>query len=396
MKIMRINTFIFAAIFLFAFSLRSECQFLISVNKGMEITKVISIPGIVADPNDPDFSGAEFAEAYPHLKIPTDRIALIYPEIKNAIDTLAVLWYLVPVDNQAVGEMNVILISISPENTKRYYIDNNNDKAFSSYESSFSFRSDEQKRYVSIEVLGETYQYTIFNPDYITPPTSAEFFGNNNRVWKSVHKKPVLSLGFSTSFGGGKTSMVFSPAEGTVYQQTYRAVIPGTFRPALGLDFSWFNFHIGLAGGYEYTQYTSTTLNSYVGGRNYVFYNRGLWPKSKLNTTVYAEYDIAAGRYLYISPYGSYTLSDITSHEVFDKAFHPSSDAAYSGGYSTEFGLKMKLPVSPSSMLSFKIGYSSVYFDASEFLPDYKPETYKLDQHLIYYGIGILFRLTNN
>ncbi|HSO77857.1 MAG TPA: hypothetical protein VLQ76_04765 [Bacteroidales bacterium] len=393
---MRINTLIFAAILLFAFSLRSECQFLISVNKGVEITKVISIPGIVADPNDPDFSGAEFAEAYPNLRIPADRITLNYPEIRNAIDTLAVLWYLVPIDNQAVGEMNVILIAISPENVKRYYIDNNNDKAFSSYETSFSFRSDELKRYVNIDVLGETYQYTIFNPDYVTPPSASEFFGNNNRVWRSVRKKPVLSLGLSTAFGGGKTSLAFAPVAGTVSYQTYSAVIPGTFRPSVGLDFSWFNFHIGIAGGYEYTQYTTTTLKSLTGDLNKVFYNRGLWPKSKLNATVYAEYDIAAGRYLYISPYGSYTLSDITSDEVFDKAFPPPADASYSGGYSTEFGIKMKLPVSPSSMLSFKIGYSSVYLDASEFLPEYKPETYRMDQHLIYYGVGITFRLTNN
>lgn len=362
----------------------------------MEITKVINIPGIVADPNDPDFSGTEFAEAYPHLKIPTDRIVLNYPEIRNAIDTLAVLWYLVPIDNQAVGEMNVILIAISPENVKRYYIDNNNDRAFSSYESSFSFRGDEQKKYVNIEVLGEIYQYTIFNPDYVTPPSASEFFGNNNKVWRSLRKKPVLSAGITTSFGGGKTSLSFVPAEGTVSYQTYSAVIPGTFRPAVGLDFSWFNFHVGVSGGYEYTQYTTTRLNSIIGDLTKVLYNRGLWPKSKLNATVYAEFDIAAGRYLYISPYGSYTFSDIISDDVFDKAFPPSADASYSGGYSTEFGLKMKLPVSPSSMLSFKIGYSSVYLDATEFLPEYKPETYKMDQHLIYYGVGITFRLTNN
>lgn len=396
MKIMRINSFMFAAILLFAFSLRSECQFLISVNKGMEITKVISIPGIVADPNDPNFSGAEFADAYPHLKIPADRIILNYPEIKNAIDTVAVLWYLVPTENQAVGEMNVILIAISPENVKKYYIDNNNDRAFSSYESSFSFRRDEQKRYVNIDVLGETYQYTIFNPDYVTPPSASEFFGNNNRVWKSVRKKPVLSAGISTSFGGGKTSLSFAPVAGTVTYQTYSAVIPGTFRPALRLDFSWLNFHIGASGGYEYTQYTTTTLTSLSGDRNKVLYNRGLWPKSKLNATVYAEYDIPAGKYLYISPYGSYTFSDFISDNVFDKVYHPSTDASYKGGYSDEIGLKMKLPVSPSGMLSFKIGYSSVYLDATEFLPEYKPGSYTMDQHLIYYGIDILFRLTNN
>ena len=47
-------------------------------------------------------------------------------------------------------------------------------------------------------------------------------------------------------------------------------------------------------------------------------------------------------------------------------------------------------------MLCFNLGYSSVYFDATDFLQETYPGTYDMDQHLIYYGVGLVIRLTGN
>lgn len=375
---------------------RSFGQFIITLDKNQEIKTVVNIPGMVADPNDTDFSGAVFAKAYPKLKIPSDKIVLHFPEIKRAVDTIAVLWYLVPEENSFEGELNVILIAITPENAKHYYIDNNNDRTFSSNETNFIFKSSEQKRFIDIEIRGGTYRYTLFNPDYIPPPPPAEFFGSNNIAWSSARKKLSLSIDFSTSFGGGKTSLSYSPVSGPVSLYRYNAIIPGTFRPGIGLDISWYGFHVCMSGGYEYTQYTSTTLRAESTVNSYTVYNKGLWPKSKLNFTLAAEYDIGIGKYLYLSPYGNYTVSRILSKDNFDKSLEPVSDASYDDANSTEYGLKMKLPLSTSSMLYLKMGYSKIYFNATDYLLESKPDTYDLDQHLIYYGVGILMRLTGN
>ncbi|MEZ5020809.1 MAG: hypothetical protein R2756_11970 [Bacteroidales bacterium] len=68
-------------------------------------------------------------------------IRLIYPVISGAIDTAAILWYLRPEEITAVpGELNVIVVAIMPDNEKRFFIDGNNDRVFSTSEYSFVFR----------------------------------------------------------------------------------------------------------------------------------------------------------------------------------------------------------------------------------------------------------------
>jgi len=370
-------------------------QYFTKLGISLDVRATANIPITVADPCAAGFSGQLLANRYPGRHIPTDPIRLVYPPMPGAIDTAAILWYLRPEEISAVpGELNVILIAIMPDNEKRYFIDGNNDRVFSSSENSFVFKGTEKSRTVQVMVDGSYYPYTFMNPDYTPPPAPSETIGSSKKKWVSNSKRPSLAIDLSGSFFSGSTSLSYNRLSRPDNSITYLADIPGSFRPALGLDFSWYGIHLIIQGGYETTEYTNNVIVSAEGDIHSTYYNRGTWPGSKLFTSLTAEYDISTGKYLYLTPYCSFSRFKNYSQHDFDSWQSDPEGAEYYDAHASEYGAKLKLPATPSVIVYINLSYSTVYYNAGTFFRDIIPDTYQMHQDGFYYGIGCNFRLT--
>lgn len=370
-------------------------QYFTKLGISLDVRASANIPVVVADPNEPGFSGKLLAGKFPGRKIPTDPIRLIYPLMPGTIDTAAILWYLRPEEISAVpGELNVIVVAIMPDNQKRFYIDGNNDRVFSSSENSFVFRSNEKSRTVKIMIDGTYYPYTLMNPDYLPPAAPSETVGSSKMKWDSGSKKPSLAIDLSSSFFRGNTSLSYYKLSRPDNKITYLADIPGSFRPALGLDFSWHRIHLILQGGYERSAYTNNVMVSSEGDIHYTNYNRGTWPNSRLFAGLTLEYDFSTGRYLFISPFCSYYLSDNDEKHPLESRLQPPEGAEYTDAHASEYGVKLKLPAAPSVVIYISASYSTIYYNAEKYFNDISPGSYTMNQDGFYYGIGMKFRLT--
>lgn len=372
----------------------SYSQYFTRLGIGLDTRTNVSIPVTVADPNGPGFSGELLAGKYPGRNIPAGKIDLVYPVMPDAADTVAILWYLVPEEISAVpGEMNVIIVEITAENEKKYWIDNNNDRVFSSSETSFIFRSTEVSRPVNIMVAGSYYPYTLFNSDYSPPVAPSDAVRQSKSSREDRKGKPSLAIDLSASFLRADASLSYSKQSRPSNTISYHAMIPGSFRPSIGFDFSWYNFHLLLSGGYEKTKYTENILVSTEGGSQTTSYNSGTWPASRLILTIALEYDISTGRYLYLTPFAAYSTFKNDDRFDFTRSQGASVGAEYTDLKAYDAGIKLKLPVDSGVMIHISLAYSSVYYNAEKYFSDILPGSYRMQMKGFYYGVGLNFNL---
>jgi hypothetical protein len=370
----------------------------ISVYVGSRQTTVSSnseVPVAVEYPDGQNFSTVAFSKQYPGSKIPSGEISINFPKKLIAVDTIGILWYLKPESYSTRGEVNIVLVGIGPDSTKTFFIDNNNDRTFADNEESFVFKPDEQKRILEIKILGAYYNYTLMNPDYVVPKDSPSKIRYYNDGWRASSKKPSVMLDFALLTGGGDAELTIKPNIPNITSYQYVANIFGCFRPSAGIDFSWFNLHLGFSGSYEILQYESTVRYDYSDKfKTAKNFDLGWWTRTKLHGTISAEYDIRLFRLLCISPYVSYSFDTNIDHRRFEKSVQSPPDADYSDMYSKEAGFKIKIPTSEKGLVFLRTGFSRSWFDASDYLPEYEPGSYNVDYTQVYFGIGLQYRLT--
>lgn len=394
---MRNRTTLILSILLMGSCLTGYSQ--ISVELGYRQSTVAvntTVPIIVSVPEGNTFSTREFSSQFPSAKIPVEELHVNYPNMQGATDTIGILWFLKPEYYSGNGEVNIIIIGIGADTLKTFYIDNNNDRTFADNEDKFMFDSDVEKRVLEIKILGSYYNYTLMNPDYAIPAGGPSRTGYYAQVWKSSAKKPSVSLDVSLITGGGDAQISFVPLESIVEKYQYNANIVGCLKPTIGIDFSWYNFHLIINGAFERLQYDETVLYAYsstIQGNKQRFYDRGNWPTSKLHGGIAAEYDFRVFKF-YVAPVFRYSVYKNIDKNKFDKSVTTAPDGAnYHDMHSKEAGLKLKIPVAEKTILYINYMYSQAWFDASEFLPSYDKTTYLVDYKQNYFGIGIKQRL---
>jgi len=357
-----------------------------------------AVPIVFALPKNQSFATDELSKQFPASKIPVETIKINFPVMTNAKDTLGILWYLKPENYSAKGEVNVIIIGIAADSTKTYYIDNNNDRTFADNEVSFVFKPDIQKKTLEIKILGGYYNYTLMNPEFYVAPEPPSRIGYFNDVWKKSIKRPALILDVAILTGGGDAEISIAPTVPNVNEYLYVANIFGCVRPSVGLDLSWYNFHIGGTGDYELLQYESTVRYDYSDKfKTTKHFDLGWWTRTKLHATVYAEYDIRLFNTILLSPFAAYSWDFSIDDRRFEKSVPPNqlpSDAGYKNMYSKIAGFKIKLPVSEKAIVYLKTSYSQSYFDATDYLPSFQEGSYKVDYTQIYFGVGMNYRIT--
>lgn len=352
------------------------------------------IPVFVEEPYGTVFSTSGLSGSYPAYRIPVEEIKVLFPDLSQAIDTVGILWYLRPENYSQRGEVNIIIVAIGQDSSKTYYIDNNNDRVFADNEEKFSFSQDVEKRVLEIKVLGNYYNYAFLNPDYNPGRKSGKSLKEYSAIWRNYNRRPSFSFLFSMTTGGGKAQLSFQPVEGNISQYSYNANIVGCFKPTVGLDFAWFNFHVSGLVSFERLQYDETVMYAY--GENFRgrYYDRGSWPSSKVHAGVSAGYDFRLWS-LYLSPVATYSKHWILDKNKFDRSVPAGPDAEYKDSYTWETGARLKLPVSERTVLFINYVYSKSWFDASDFLPVYVDGSYAVDYTQNYFGFGLLYRFLN-
>jgi len=354
-----------------------------------------AVPIVVNDPVGNIYSTADLSRQFPDSKIPVETIAVNFPDMSGSIDTASILWYLKPENYSPKGEVNIVLVTINADSVKTFYIDNNNDRTFGDNEEKFTFTRDVDKRMVEIKIMGNFYKYTLINPDYSPPVAAPSKTGYYAQAWVKASRKPSLNFDFSLVTGGGDAMVSYIPVEGVVESYVYQANIVGSIKPTVGLDFSWFNFHVMLFGAFERLQYDETVLYAYstsIKGGKQRYYDRGSWPTSKLHWGVTAEYDIRIKK-VYFTPFATYSRFDNIQEKKFDKSVTTTPDAAYRDMYTKEAGLKLKVPVGEKTMIYLKYAYSQSWFDITDYILPYEEGTYNVDYKQNFFGMGVQYRL---
>ncbi|MFN8240920.1 MAG: hypothetical protein U0X39_09230 [Bacteroidales bacterium] len=349
------------------------------------------VPVEIVNPREGIFSTRTLSDNYPSSKIPVEDIKVSFPDLSGTLDTVGILWYLKPESYSQKGEVNIILVTIDADSIKRYYIDNNNDRIFNSDEKKFIFRPNEESIVVEIRILGNYYDYTLMNPDYIAPVSTPSRLAEYSDEWKKYSKKPSLNLDISFITGGGDGSISFVPSLEAVDRYEYRAKLVGSFRPSIGLDLSWFNFHIIGFTAYERIQYDETVLyafkSTYKNGKTR-YYQRSEWPSSRYYYGLIGEYDIRLGK-LYITPTASYSKYKNINEVPLDWEVDVPPEASYKNTSTKELGVKIKVPISFRTNIYLKYLYSTSNFDATDYIVPYVDGTCKVDYHQNLFGIGL-------
>lgn len=389
---MNLRTSLIAFILAFSGITPGVAQYFTKLGIGLDTRTMTNIPLVIADPNAPGFTGRLLAGKYPGLNIPSGKIDLVYPMMPGAADTVAILWYLRPEEISAVpGELNVIIVEITPDRGKRYWVDNNNDRVFSTGETSFVFKNTEESRQVRIMVDGSYYPYTLINTDYSPPVAPSESIREAKSSWSARSGKPSIALDLSSSFIRGNASLSYAKQSRPSNTVTYYTEMPGSFRPSIGLDFSWYNFHLLLSGGYEKIKYTESIVVSAEGGSQTTSYNSGTWPASRTIIAIALEYDISAGGYLYLTPFAACSAFKNDSRYDFNRYQEAPAGAKYTDSKAYEAGLKLKLPVDRGVIIHLSLSYSSVYFNAEKYFTDILPGSYRMRMEGFGYGVGANF-----
>jgi hypothetical protein len=395
---MKLRIYLFLlVIILFSVTAKSQISVSIGPRTATESFST-AVPIVFALPKDQTFRTDELSKQFPASKIPVETLKINFPVMINTKDTLGILWYLKPENYSARGEVNVIIIGIAADSTKTYYIDNNNDRTFADNEDKFVFMPDVQKKLLEIKILGGYYNYTLMNPDFYIAPEPPSRIGYYNEVWKKSIKKPALIVDVAILTGGGDAEISITPMVPNIKEYQYVANIFGCVRPSVGLDLSWYNFHIGGTGDYELLQYESTVRYDYSDKfKTTKHFDLGWWTRTKLHATVYAEYDVRLFNTILISPFAAYSWDKNIDDRRFEKSVPPSqlpADAGYKDMYSQIFGFKIKLPVAEKGLIYLKTAFSRSYFDATDYLPAFEEGSYSVDYTQVYFGVGMNYRIT--
>jgi hypothetical protein len=357
------------------------------------------VPLMVMDPDSIGISTRELSIRFPKAGIIPEEIKINYPNMKGAIDTVAILWYLKPENYTAKGEVNIILVTIGADSVKTFYIDNDNNRTFADNEEKFVFDKEIEKRDLEIKILGNYNKYTLMNPDYISPFSGPSRIKEYAKTWRNSNKKPSINLDLSIITGGGAAELIVThqaDAYQSYYKYRFQATNHGSLKPGAGIDFSWYNFHIIISGAYERLQFdeimrTRYNKPDYDGGRP--TYNRNNWPIQMLHGGISLEYDFRIDKF-YIGPVASYYVTKSLDNRTFDFGF---DDAKLGNWKAMEIGGKFKVPIGFKTMLYLQYIYCKTTFDASDFYDYfnsnivYQPEYKKFNQN--YFGFGFQFRL---
>lgn len=395
---MKIKTLLIAGLLFIFYISQVKGQFSVTLGQRRGTESVTTeVPVFVGNPDSTGISTYQFSMQYPKAGIPAEFLNINYPNLSGAIDTAAILWYLKPENYSPRGEVNIILVTMGSDSVKTFYIDNNNDRTFSDNEDKFVFEQDAEKRILDIKILGNYYNYTLMNPDYVSPFSAPSKISEYSQTWRRISKKPSLNIDFSVLTGGGKTELMIEHATVTYDRFRYLANNHGSFKPSLGLDLSWFNFHIILTGAYERLQFEQKRRIEYAtptATTGKTTFNRNNWPIQKLHAGITAEYDVRISK-VYLSPLASYWFTKSIDKNIFDKYF-PKGELT--GWKSIEAGAKFKIPIANNTILYLKYVYSVTSFEATGFtlFSDdsyiYTPEYKKYNQN--YFGFGFQFRIT--
>jgi hypothetical protein len=371
-------------------------QFSVTMDyRQVKANEATSVPIIVHDPVGNTYSTAELSRKFPSAKIPVENITVYFPDLSGAVDTASILWYLKPENYSAKGEVNIVLVAITADSVKTFYVDNNNDRTFSDTEEKFSFSREMEKKEVQIKILGNVYKYTLMNPDYTPPVVIISRTKYYAKSWVKASKKPSISFDFSIITGGGDARLSFVPAVGTFDSYVYHANIIGSLKPAIGLDLSWFNFHLMASTAFERLQYDEEILYGYsskIAGGKQRYYNRGAWATEKLHWGLTAEYDIRISS-IYIAPFASYSRFANINEKNFDRAVTPEENAAYRDMFTKEAGVKLKVPVGNQTLVYLKYTYSKSWMDVTDYIFPVEEGTYNVDYRQNFFGAGVQYRL---
>jgi hypothetical protein len=389
---MRLKIFIISVILVMFGMISAKAQLSMTIGS-RQVTESVSseVPVFVGNPDSIGISTSEFSRLFPKAGIKSEEIKINYPNLKGAIDTACILWYLKPENYSPKGEVNIIIVTMGADSVKTFYIDNNNDRTFSDNEDKFVFDKEEEKRVLDIRILGNFYKYTLMNPDYVSPFSAPSRIKEYSASWRKSSKKPSIDLDFSILTGGGKTEMTFEHPESIYFRYKYVANNHGSFKPALGIDFSWFNFHIIFTEAYERLQFESVVKYEYSSptSKGIRTYNRNMWPNSMIHSGISAEYDFRIYK-VYLSPFVTYTISKNLDSRTFDRLY---PDGKLSDWYSYEAGAKFKIPIANKTMIYLRYTYSQSYFVPTGFFPESVPVNTSHNFVQNYFGFGFQYRI---
>jgi hypothetical protein len=390
---MKLKTLVIALLLILLYVSSVDGQISLTM-KSRQVTETITtdIPVAVVNPDLVGVSTKEFAAQFPKSGIIPENIKINYPNLSDALDTVAILWYLKPENYSAKGEVNIILVTINSDSIKKFYIDNNNDRTFADNEEKFSFDPNTEKKILEIKILGNYYTYTLLNPDFKSPASGPWRIGEYSKSWRAASKKPSIALDFSVLTGGGKFDMILEHPDATYYLYKYWATNHSSLKPGIGIDFSWLNFQISVAGIYERLQFESVKRYFYQTptGIPIKMYNRNFYPKAMFHYGISAEYNIRIYK-VYFSPFVGYYKSDILNDYVFDKTTFP--NAKMEDWTSKEAGMKFKVPIANRTMLYLKYAYSRSYFTLSGFFPVDSPPVTSYHYIQNHFGFGFQYRI---
>ncbi|MBD1398608.1 hypothetical protein H9Q13_15655 [Pontibacter sp. JH31] len=347
------------------------------------------------------------AQAFPKYRIPSLLLPVALPNLSAYIDTVAVLWYLRNPLRPSVGVVNVMMIAQKPDGGLVYFVDSNNNGNFMDDGKPFEFKPDEKQRQVEIRDnrVGEV-SLLLQNlaPTPIVETLESE--KKSTRSWSvnetDVNKKFGVHFIGGLSSGSGNATMFYRVKDKPDSDErnksyTYSAKYFASLQTSLGLALSYRNLYIGGSGSYELSQVGEqnlTTRYEKAGKPAQQFLNnQGSWPYTRVNLTVFAEYDIPLNRTLKFAPKVSYTRYNLLTEHPFKVFGEAKLNDYFLDRYSYSYGGKVKYKASGRTMLFVELYRRVNHFDASSYFPDIVEGSFHMDLEQVYGGIGVQVKM---
>ncbi|MDX5419239.1 MAG: hypothetical protein LPK09_08470 [Hymenobacteraceae bacterium] len=354
------------------------------------------------------------AQAFPKYKIPSVLLPVALPNLSAYTDTVAVLWYLRNPFRPSVGVVNVMLIAQKPDQGLVYFVDNNNNGNFLDDGKPFEFKPGEQQRQVQVRDnrIGEVGLLLRNLAPTPVPAVAGKASNQKDRQEEGMDdwKIDVADSGknFAVHFIGGLSS---GSGNATMFYRvkdkpdsdernksyTYSAKYFASLQTSLGLALSYRNLYIGGSGSYELSQVGEqnlTTRYEKAGApAQHFLNNQGSWPYTRLNLTVFAEYDIPLTETLRIAPMVSYTRYNLLTEHPFNIFGEAKLNDYFLDRYAYSYGGKIKYEASGRTMLFVELYKRVNHFDASSYFPDIVEGSFNMDLKQTYGGIGIQVKM---
>lgn len=354
------------------------------------------------------------AQAFPKYKIPAVLLPVALPNLSAYTDTVAVLWFLRNPIRPSVGVVNVMLIAQKPDQGLVYFVDSNNNGSFLDDGKPFEFNPGEQQRQVVVRDnrIGEVALLLQNLSPTPVPATVAETPQRESRQEEGIDEWRINANDSRKNFGvhfiGGLSS---GSGDATMFYRvmdkpdsdernksyTYSAKYFASLQTSLGLALSYRNLYIGGSGSYELSQVGEQNLTTRyekagVPAQHFLN-NQGSWPYTRLNLTVFAEYDIPLTKTLKIAPMVSYTRYNLLTEHPFKIFGEAKLNDYFLDRYSYAYGGKIKYVASGRTMLFVELYKRVNHFDASSYFPDIVEGSFNLELNQTYGGIGVQVRM---